>query len=211
MSNTINKNTDDITCDKSKTPPEEKQETETQHRPKHQIMNLKYFDTSFRNVWFYFAAFALILNLSYTFRPQINIQASASADNDPLGTLFTLSNISPWTLYNIDATCTLFQGSEKIYSLMNNEVHERPETPALGNPRIRELQAGQTATRDCGTGNNSIGIRIGNLDIKSLRINLDVSYDWFFGLMRNNNTRHFNTRLVKGSIVLIPDVEYGVQ
>jgi hypothetical protein len=194
-----------ITDAQSELPPPKTPQSQTEPQQRPLLSKLKYFDTSLRNVWFYVALIALIINLSYTFRPQFNAQASTMSDGNPLSTLYTLFNTGPWTLYNVGMKCVISYDKNKKINLENNEMHLGENSPALGNPTIPALKPTATATRDCGIGGNFIHIEIPHME--TVRIDLEISYDWFFGIISANENRHFDTRRVGDKFILVPDVE----
>ena len=132
------------------------------------------------------------------------MQASDIANN-PLATLFTLSNTGPWTLQNVRMTCVLWNGSTKAGTFSNNTMKVGKDSAAMGNPNIQQLSPGDTATRDCGLGGTAIVI--GGLNIEAVRIDLEITYGWFWGLRQGNASHHFSTRRIGGVVILVPDVE----
>jgi hypothetical protein len=170
---------------------------------------LVFADKTFRDFWFYVAVAFLVVNLTYTFRPQIATQVAATQNDDPLNTLYSVYNPGAWTLYNVGMTCVVWNGQQRLATLSNNTLVASRDAPAGGNPNIAILSPGEMATRDCGTGHNFI--TFGNLKPEAIRIDLEFSYDWFWGLHRSTTTRHFNTRRFQDHIILVPDVEgHGV-
>jgi len=166
---------------------------------------LSFLDKTFRDWWFYVAAITLVVNLSYTFRPQLQVQSSSTPDSNPLETLFTLSNISPWPLRNVKLTCVLYNGENILGTFANNTIKPSLNAPAQGNPDIDDLPAGQPATRDCGFGNG--GIARHGIDMRSVRLNTIISYEWFFWPRPLSLIQHFNTRMIGRHLILVPDVE----
>ena len=160
---------------------------------------LSFADRTFRNVWFYVAALSLIINLTYTFRPQIGVQASSVID-DPLASLFTLSNNGPWTLYNVSMSCALTNGQRPLIYSEGNMVFTSPSSAIAGNPDIDVMPPGQTATRDCGFPVHMSG---------PIRIDVTISYKWLWGFISNGTTHHFDTRYIHGHLILVPDLEPG--
>ena len=169
---------------------------------------LRAFDASFRNVWFYVAVMLLIINVSYTFRPQLQISASSIVTNDPAATLFTLINIGPWTLTNIEVGCDIFAGDQLILRSADIQIERSPEAALLGSSRISALAQGDPATRDCGI---SLTRDLDHVTVAPavLRIDVFAFYSWFWGIWRSDAVvRHFNTRGVgEGRYILVPDVE----
>ena len=94
---------------------------------------------TFKDIWFYVAAVSLIFNIMYTFRPQIIVQAATVSDNDPLATLFTITNQSAWTFYDVDMTCVIWSGDKKLVTLSNNAGQSMAGAAIEGNPVIDTL------------------------------------------------------------------------
>jgi hypothetical protein len=154
---------------------------------------LSFADRTFRNVWFYVAAVSLVFNVVYTFRPQLTVSV-ASAIGNPQASLFSLSNIGSWTLYDVDMRCLV--GSERMTNVLI--LDSRNGATRGGNPLIAELAPGQTATRDCGASPPLP---------PASKIDLVISYTWLWGLKSASVTKHFDTRLVGRALILVPDVE----
>jgi hypothetical protein len=166
---------------------------------------LRFADKTFRDFWFYVAAAFLVLTVTYTLRPQLSAQVAATSNDNPLDTLYTLSNVSAWTLQNVSMKCEIWDGPRRVITLDNNSISNGNNSPLGGNPRIAFLKQGESATRDCGTGGNFIDLKGINYD--SIRINLIISYDWLWDFRRSTDIYHFNTRERQGRIFLVPDVE----
>jgi hypothetical protein len=156
-------------------------------------------------VWFYVAAAALIVNLCYTFRPHVTVQASTVSGDDPMSTLFSISTVGPWTLYNVGMTCVLYDGPTKKVTLYDNATQQGENAPVLGNPTTAALKPGETATRDCLIGTKSF--QIGGLHVEAVRLDVGINYHWFFGFIGTSQNHHFNTRKVGERFILVPDVE----
>lgn len=165
--------------------------------------HLSFLDKTFRNWWFYVAAVSLVVNLTYTFRPQLQIQSS-TINSNPLDTLFTIANTGPWRLRDIMLTCELYDGNTSITS-ENNTLKLSHNAPAQGNPNIDELYAGHSATRDCGLGRGLFVLP--SLNMRTIRINTIISYRWFLWPTPTRLTQHFNTRQIDTHLILVPDVE----
>ena len=180
------------------------QPTEAPKSPRRHF--LKSFDVGFRNVWFYVAAFVLIINLSYTFRPQLQIQASTLADSDPLGTLFTFVNNGAWTLYDVQIHCTLYKGLRVALQASNITNQVSPNASVTGSGIITVLRSTDPATRDCGIGQNG-RVRVILPPSPEIAIDLDVQYRWLFGLLTERQRSPFDTRKVGSRFILVPDVQ----
>lgn len=163
---------------------------------------LSFLDKTFRDWWFYVAAVSLVVNLTYTFRPQIQVKSSTMSQ-DPLETLFTISNTGPWPLRDVKMICVLSDGNRNIKS-ENNTTKLSRNAPAQGNPNLEELPSGHSATRDCGF---SHGIHLRNIDMRSIRINIITSYRWPLWPAPINVEEHFNSRQIGERFILVPDVE----
>ena len=123
------------------------------------------------------------------------------ADNNPLDTLFTFTNNGPLTLYDLEISCELWDGTKRL-TLSNIAVLRLGEGPATLNPTIDQLTSGQSATRDCGAEGAVTG-----LNPQRLRIDFSISYRWLDGLISGSMSRHFDTRTVGNKIIMVPDVE----
>ena len=88
-----------------------------------------------RDVWFYIAALLLVLNVYNTFSPHLSIQASTTANNNPLDTLFTLTNNGPLSLYKVEMTCKIWNGQRLLITLTNVSF-STANWPARGNPDV---------------------------------------------------------------------------
>jgi hypothetical protein len=160
---------------------------------------LSWLHRTFRDLWFYVAAVALIVNLVHTFRPQLSVQIGATIPNQPASTLFTLTNTGSWTLYNITTTCSIWTGRRWIIS-EGNVVAPNPNAAMAGNPDIRSLAPLDIATQDCAM---AMITRIPANE--SIRININSKFIWFFG--NGHAGRHFDVRNIGGVLILVPDVE----
>jgi hypothetical protein len=183
--------TTEITDAESDTTPLQTPEPPTEGHNKRPATNLKFFDKAFRDVWFYVAALCLVLNVTYTFRPQLSISSLAFDERNPASTLFVLTNIGAWTLYNVDTRCDIDVGTMHVTSISNL-------TSEGGNTIIDVLDRGEPATKDC-----AFGLRTN----VNLRIAVSVSYNWFFGLLPGTVVRNFRTRPFAGHLLIIPDVK----
>jgi hypothetical protein len=161
---------------------------------------LSWFDKTFRDVWFYVAAASLVLNITYTFRPQLTIQSASPLDN-PAASLFSITNNGFWTLYDVAFYCAI---NGNVSS--GNIISRDDSSAAEGNGLVSILPPGQTATRDCGA-TAGMGRHI---PPGSVRIDLLIVYKWAWGLRTSPTTRHFDTRRVGDHVILVPDVEPSV-
>jgi hypothetical protein len=152
---------------------------------------------TFRDVWFYVAVVALIVNLVHTFRPQLSVQIGATIPNQPASTLFTLTNTGSWTLYNITTTCSIWTGRQWIIS-EGNVVAPNRDAAMAGNPDIRALTPSDIATQDC-------AVAMKTPTPTSIRIDINSKFSWFFG--SGHAGRHFDVRNISGVLILVPDVE----
>jgi len=160
---------------------------------------------TFKDIWFYVAAVSLIFNIMYTFRPQIIVQAATVSDNDPLATLFTITNQSAWTFYDVDMTCVIWDGDKKLVTLSNNsEIGVSGSAPS-GNPIIEILEPYKPATRDCGTMGRLF--HFSGMNPEAIRIDTIMSYKWLFGYKGKETSFHFSTRHAGPKFILVPDVE----
>jgi hypothetical protein len=86
-----------------------------------------------------------------------------------------------------------------VLSTGNTVARTQDSVPA-GDAPVTILPPGQTATRDCATVSM-------NIPPDNVRIDLFITYEWLWGLMSGQSTRHYNTRRVQGHVILVPDVE----
>jgi hypothetical protein len=179
--------------------PEQPSQSEQQVRQRGLGSFLSWFHQTIRDVWFYVAAVSLIINLVHTFRPQISIQVGATIPNQPVLTLFTLTNSGSWILYNITTKCAIWSGHNWIVS-QGNVVELGPTSPLAGNPDIHSLAPTEIATQDC-----AISALMAIPTNDSIRIDIQSEYDWLFG--HTSTGRHFDMRRFGGQLVLVPDVE----
>ena len=184
------------------TPPQAPQPplaTQAQVPPRSLRTRLSWFDKTLRNVWFYVAAASLVLNITYTFRPQITIQSASTIDN-PSESLFIITNNGFWTLYDVAFYCAV-NGNVSSGNIISRDESSAPE----GNGLVSIFSPGQTATRDCG------GMALGRrVPPDSVRIDLLIVYKWAWGIFTSPLKRHFDTRRVQGHVILVPDVEPSV-
>lgn len=167
---------------------------------------LSFIDKTFRDVWFYIAAVSLVVNMTYTFRPQLIINpTSPISDSRPLSTLFTITNAGAWTLYNVKIQCDVWDGQNFRGSFSRIPIEDEPGTPIIGSIDVDELVPTITATRDCGLASSYV--TLDNIDYKKLRIDINISYYWLWGYRSSSITHHFNTRVTDSKIILVPDVE----
>ena len=181
---------------------------ETPARGRRLARFLRSLDTGFRNVWFYVAAFALVVTIARNFQPALQMQASTVSKTDPGASLFTFVNAGPWTLSDIEITCVVSIKHGSTIILKNNVMISGEGTPPYGNGTIQQLNKNATATRDCGISQSQHFIRLGSSDPADLRINVQDKYRWFWGLFTGEDSKHFNTRVVgQNEYILVPDTE----
>lgn len=167
------------------------------------MRTLSFAHGTFKDIWFYLAAVSLVFNIIYTFRPQLVVQAATSLDTNPLAALFTLTDQSPWTFYNVSMECIIWNGVQKLGTVKNNTFQLPYGAPATGNQTIEVLEAYKPATRDCGFA----GIKFNRPSPALTKIDLNLSYDWLFGYKTKLSNWHFDTRKVGDKFILVPDVE----
>jgi hypothetical protein len=180
----------------------------SQQQPRHwRLLSLcALFDKTFRNVWFYIAAVSLVVNMVYAFRPQPTVQSGAAlVDSNPLTTLFTVSNNGAFTLYNVRIQCEIFDGDIPRGTFSRMPVPPEGNAPVTGSIDVDELTPTDTATRDCGFKDDNATLK--GLNPKTTRINIIISYDYFWGAKSFISSHHFNTRVIGTRVILVPDVE----
>jgi hypothetical protein len=165
-----------------------------------------FFHKTLTNIWFYIAAVSLVANVVHTFSPTMQASATSLNPNDPAGSIFTVTNTSPWTFTEVHFSCDVNSGTARIYVADNSQQSGRG-SPIEGPVFTGSIGPGEPVTRDCGLGSSSSFIRI-PVDPARLRIDFAVSYKWLFGYAPGSLTRHFNTRRTgNGTFVLVPDLE----
>lgn len=199
------------TDDESETTPPQTPEQPSQEPPRRQRVFLQAFlasflratlsiDRTFRNVWFYVAAFLFIFNFSHTFQPRLTIQIAAFSANNLSETLFTLGNSGSWTLTDLVTTCTIWNEGRKIRS-RGNYVYSG-NAPLQGNPIISILRPSDIATQDCG-----LRFLLGSMPAtKSTRIEMETTYSWLHGLKQDSVKRTYDMRRFSGRLVIVPDL-----
>jgi hypothetical protein len=178
----------------------------TQPPPRTRWWWLRILDKTLRDAWFYVAAASLVVNIIYTFRPQIIVQATSPiTEQKPISTLFALTNNGAMTLYDVQIRCDVWDGDTFRGSFSRIPVTSTPSAPISGSIDIVELAPTDVATRDCGFASN--GTVLENMHYESMRIDIIITYDWLWGYRPGSASHHFDTRVIEGKIVLVPDVE----
>ena len=188
--------------------PPETQPPPTAQRSASLRVFLRFWHGTFKDAWFYVAAVILIVNVGYTYRPQLQIVASAAGGDDPLQTYLALSNPGAWTLYNVVVGCRVYAGDRLMLDASDNSMVSQPGAPAQGPVTVTKLIPTQVATRDCGAGSTSSLVRI-VIPPALLRVDVSASYRWAWSMFGGGpKIFHFDTRQVaSGKFILVPDVE----
>jgi hypothetical protein len=142
-------------------------------------------------VWVYFAIAIALLNLAYTYRPKIIIDAGIALDKfNPAYTLFRVTNAGLLPIMNVHFMC-IINGSIRI---LDNLPDQRP---------VPILHAGEPVTRECTESNF---IKMPPPDV----IDIVVTYEWPIFHWTDQSKMHFIRKEFtnSGQFILVPDVAY---
>ena len=159
-------------------------------------------------VWFYPAIAIVLLQFAYSYRPRIAIEANIAINsNDPLSTLFRITNTGPLHVNNVKVACVFSTSSIKDMRVESNVLQDGTTAPTGLGP-IAVLNGGDTATRDCGAGSSSRLIQIPPYPPASLRLDIIASFTWPYIPVPDEERRHFTVRMLRdGRGILVPNVE----
>jgi len=161
--------------------------------------------------WAVFLGLIAIVEFAHDYRPRVEITAATAIDeNDPLSTLFLITNPGRFPIMDIQFTCKIFSGDRLLLSLKNITGRIGAEAP-LGTGSLERLDPGESATRDCLADPQSRFIRIPPLpDPAALRINFTAEYRWPWVWLPDSNSKYFSIRKSPDGmkLLLVPDIEH---
>jgi hypothetical protein len=155
--------------------------------------------------WLIPSILIVLMQFAYSYKPRLLIEENVAFDTgNPFNTSYSVTDTGPLHLNDLDFTCVVTMNHITFH--MEGNVLQNEEQPLLGQPPIQRLDPQATTTRDC---RPPFPLRLANMDLASLRIDVTVTFAWPFYLpFSGSATRHFSTRRREnGQFVLVPDVE----
>jgi hypothetical protein len=159
--------------------------------------------------WVLLLGVIALMQFAYNYRPRLTIDASVLLDEqDPLATLFRITNTGPWHLDAISFSCHISLPGGGTINMEGNVIHGAPGAAATGEPFIARLDPGQTATRDCGEPLLRM-FGMPRFDPAALRVDITTKFHWPYVGWPDEVTRHFSARRYPDGrrVILVPDVE----
>jgi hypothetical protein len=147
-----------------------------------------------------------IAQAAYNFRPRIDIQpATALDERDPTATLFRITNLGPWVLYDVRPECSVSNGRSNVTA--RNNIFDSPQAE-MRFGSIKEMEPNKPITRECLIGGKGHPVLLETSDPSKIIISFSATFSWPLISFTQKVIRQFTVRRSPdgAKFLLVPDI-----